>query len=57
MLQIHPYRIGQAKAGELFGTVQDSVDYSTKRLFQTAICKTDCILLELEHDVFEILIR
>jgi len=37
--------------------MSDSVDYSTKRLFHTGICKTDCLLLELEHDVFDILIR
>lgn len=47
-------KIGSAQAGNLIGDIEGHDSISSKRQF-TAMCKTDCILLELEQDVFDVL--
>lgn len=47
-------KCGSAQAGELIGDIDGGDQSHLKKEF-TAICKTDCILLELEQDVFDVL--
>jgi len=57
LLKIDGSKIGHFERGELFGTKLESLDAYTKKMAYTCVCKTDCILLELEHDLFDILQR
>lgn len=47
-------KCGSAQAGDLIGDI-DGGQQSRSRKEYTAVCKTDCVLLELEQDIFDVL--
>jgi len=57
LLSIDSAKIGSIGSGKIFGTKKESANYYTKKLEYTSITKTDCLILEMEHDLFDILVK